>query len=233
MSTLVSDCPRCGTNKITFDLRSAHQIDQRYNWQRIYETFCVCRHCSRSTIFVVSQNKIEHEVVFVTNLLNTLKDSVNTYVQVEGYVSAKDDASAVPPAHVPEEVKSAFAEGATCLATGCNNAAATMFRLCVDLATRQLLPKEDLPGLNAKTRKNLGLRLPWLFDNKILREDLRDLSSCIKDDGNDGAHAGNLRQEDAQDICEFTYELLGKIYTENKKIELAKERRLQRRKEQT
>jgi hypothetical protein len=42
--------------------------------------------------------------------------------------------------HLPANIENAFSEGAGCLSIECFNAAATMFRLCVDLATRPLLP---------------------------------------------------------------------------------------------
>jgi hypothetical protein len=91
-----------------------------------------------------------------------------------------------------------------------------------------MLPKEE-PGLNSKTRRDLGLRLPWLFDNGILPADLRALSSCVREDGNDGAHAGTLKKEDAQDLLDFTTALLERIFTEPERLRLAEERRAQRR----
>jgi hypothetical protein len=53
-----------------------------------------------------------------------------------------------------------------------SNAAGTMFRLCVDLATRSKLPTKlidqpDAPGLNADIRSKLALRLKWLFDTGL------------------------------------------------------------------
>ena len=92
-----------------------------------------------------------------------------------------------------------------------------------------MLPEGEVDCLNARIRRNLGLRLPWLFDNGVLPDALRELSSCIKDDGNDGAHEGTLSEQDAGDILNFTYAILERIYTEPKRIELAKERRAARR----
>ncbi|WP_373017600.1 DUF4145 domain-containing protein [Thiomicrorhabdus sp.] len=105
-----------------------------------------------------------------------------------------------------------------------------MFRLCLDLATKELLPSDndETTGLNNRVRRNLGLRLPWLFDNNILPESLKELSNCIKDDGNDGAHEGILTTEDAEDILDFTFILLERLYTEPKRIEFAQERQRQR-----
>ena len=40
-----------------------------------------------------------------------------------------------------------------------------MFRLVVDIATVELLPIDEADRPNAKTCRDLGLRLPWLFEN--------------------------------------------------------------------
>ena len=107
-----------------------------------------------------------------------------------------------------------------------------MFRLCVDLTTRKMLPdpKEETEGLNAKTRRDLGLRLPWLFDNGLLPENLRELAECIREDGNDGAHTGMLERPEAMDLLDFTTVLFERIYTEPEKLKLADKRREERRK---
>ena len=116
-----------------------------------------------------------------------------------------------------------------CLAVSCNNAAGTMFRLCIDIVTRQMLPEEDEHDLNARNRRNLGLRLPWLFDHGSLPESLRELSTCVWEYGNDGAHAGTLTSEDAEDLLDFTCLLLERIYTEPARLRLAEARRHERR----
>lgn len=230
MAELVADCPRCGSKKITFDVTQEHFIKRQYSWQYWYEAFAICRHCKRSTTFVLSQNvDSDHDTVHKNGLLK-LTSAINRYMNIEGFISLKDAAAVAPPDHLPEEIAAAFNEGTKCLAIGCNNAAAAMFRLCVDIATRQMLPKIDEPGLNAKVRRNLGLRLPWLFDTNRLPDALRDLSSCIKEDGNDGAHEGTLSKEDAADLLDFTTSLLERMYTEPERIRLANERRDARRK---
>jgi hypothetical protein len=92
-----------------------------------------------------------------------------------------------------------------------------------------MLPQEEAEGLNAKVRRDLGLRLPWLIASGRLPETLKELSSCIKEDGNDGAHAGTLKQPDAEDLLDFTIALLERIYTEPERLRLARERRDSRR----
>ncbi|WP_227470217.1 DUF4145 domain-containing protein [Massilia sp. YMA4] len=153
---------------------------------------------------------------------------VSNNYDIVGAVTLKDNASEPPPEYLPNNIKAIFEEGASCLAANCFNAAATMFRLCIDLATKSMMPPvpADLPS---KIRRNLGLRLPWLFDNGKLPEALRELADCIKEDGNDGAHEGTLGRLDAEDVRDFTYVLLQRIYTEPAQLGLAKERRNARR----
>ena len=231
MAQLVADCPRCKAQKTTFDVLSDKPIYMHYGWQVYYEAFSICRHCQRSTVFVLSSKDGSKQKEIHDNIqLSNFNGSLNRLVDIKSYVSLKDEVGIEPPEHLPENMRAAFVEGATCLAVKCYNAAGTMFRLCEDLATRPLLPEEDQNGLNAKIRRDLGLRLPWLFGRGILPVGLRDLAICIKDDGNDGAHAGTLQKEEAEDLMDFAYELLERLYTEPKRLELAKQRREDRRK---
>lgn len=229
MSDLVANCPRCGSSRITFDLLSETIVGVQYGWQQWYEAFCICRHCGRSTIFVLSDKEINSKEIIQKTGLSKVGIAVNNLVNIESFISLKDCAAIEPPEHLPDAIKSAFSEGARCLSVACFNAAGTMFRLCVDIATRALLPKEEEPGLNNKTRRDLGLRLPWLFERGLLPVALRELSSCIKEDGNDGAHAGSLGKSEAEDLLDFTTALLERLYTEPERLRIAKERRDARR----
>ncbi|WP_232834592.1 DUF4145 domain-containing protein [Rhodoferax ferrireducens] len=104
-----------------------------------------------------------------------------------------------------------------------------MFRLSVDLATQELLPPaSEVGGPNGRQRRDLGLRLQWLFDNGKLPEELHDLAHCIKEDGNDGAHRGTLSEADAEDMLDFTVHLLERRYTLPKRILDAAARRAER-----
>jgi len=233
MAELVTDCPRCHAQKITFDMAQAHIFKKEHGWQQWYEAFCVCRHCRRSTVFVLAESVDgNYKAVHEKGLLN-FAGAVNRYVNIEGFINLKDTAACEPPEYLPGNIENVFREGATCLAVGCNNAAGTMFRLCIDLVTRIMLPEDEADGLNARVRRDLGLRLPWLFDHSILPAGLKELSTCVREDGNDGAHAGTLTREDAQDLLDFTTVLLERIYTEPERLRFAKERRDKRRSAQS
>ncbi|PCK00643.1 MAG: hypothetical protein COA45_01350 [Zetaproteobacteria bacterium] len=136
-----------------------------------------------------------------------------------------------PPKHIPEDIERIFKEGSESLTGNCPNAAGAMFRLCIDLVTKKLLPDDSVPveGLNRDVKKKLFNRLEWLFKRNILPDDLKELSDCIREDGNDGAHDGSLTSEDSEDLFEFTYILLERIYTQPAQVESAAKRRQERR----
>lgn len=232
MALLVSDCPRCGAKRINFSIVGASQcgrfVDNRRTGISIdyFEIQCVCAECRRSTLFKANQATSK------SSLGNTdwriaafnLKDIAS----IEGVVSPADLSFDPPPEYLPSDIETAFNEGSKCLSIGCFNASATMFRLCLDFATKALLPPASEEP-NSKIRRSLGLRLNWLFDHHLLPEALRDLAECVKDDGNDGAHEGILDKESALDLRDFAFLLLERIYTEKARLEEAKRRRDERR----
>lgn len=84
---------------------------QEYGWQYWYEAFCICRHCGRSTIFVLSERLDgDYRHVHEVGLLK-VEGALNNYVEVKGHISLKDQASATPPDHIPQKIESVFREG--------------------------------------------------------------------------------------------------------------------------
>ena len=71
--------------------------------------------------------------------------------------------------------------------------------------------------------------MPWLILHGKLSANLGTLASVVKEDGNDGAHAGTLKRSDAEDLQDFTYLLLERIYTEPARLRAAEARRAERR----
>jgi hypothetical protein len=152
---------------------------------------------------------------------------INDAVDVTNYINLKDLPQQTPPEYLPAEIEVAFKEAATCQSTQCWNASAAMYRSCIDLATKALLPTEGEPNRNI--RHKLGLRLEWLFDNQKLPTTLKELSHCIQQDGNDGVHDVNLTKLEVEDVADFTVEILETIYTIPGKLQQAQLRRDKRR----
>jgi transcription elongation factor Elf1 len=150
MADLVANCPRCGSQSITHDVTAVNLVRKEHGWVKTFEAFATCRSCRRSTMFLIRERNDTHDTkAFEQMSPLDIEVALNRHFKVEGFISLKDQATVAPPEHVPENIAKVFREGATCLRVECWNAAGTMFRLCVDLATRPMLPEGDVPGLNS------------------------------------------------------------------------------------
>lgn len=234
MAILTHDCVRCGARNMTFDVRGANNVGRLgADWQFALECFSICRACGLSTVFKLQIFDYNNRDRFrqAVNIWLDQSVTLNNYFRIEGYVSSSDKATASPPEGIPNDLAAIFKEAARCHSIGCSNAAGTMFRLCLDRATQGFLPdpNEATEQPNGRQRRDLGLRLPWLFAHNRLPAALEPLSHCVREDGNDGAHAGNLSSEDAEDLIDFTTALLDRLYAEPERLRLAQERRDARR----
>lgn len=227
MTELTANCPRCNLKHTTFEVRHLNVTDP-HTYQS--ECYAICRGCHKGSIFVVRPANNAFQVFYaIVEKQTDMPGNITEYVAIERAVSVRDHAGLLPPEHLPKALHKAFTEGTACLSINCPNAAASMFRLCIDLTTRSMMPTEDVEGLNSKVRRSLGLRMEWLFATNRLPSALQDLSQAIKDDGNDGAHEGTLTKADAEDLQDFTFALLERLHTEPMRLRLAKERRDARR----
>jgi hypothetical protein len=232
MATIVDNCPRCGAQKITFDIYAQQFRKLIYGWKVEYEAYSVCRKCSAGTIFILGAKSSIIQEHYIDMPLSTFEKDITEHYEVDGFISVKDIAVAEPPEFLPEDICKAFNEAARCFSVKAYNGASAMFRLCLDLATKPLLPKtEDQQAVqpNEKQRRDLGLRLAWLFEKQIIPVTFKELAKCVREDANDGAHVGNLTKVDAEDLQEFTYALLERLITEKERIKRAEERRAARR----
>jgi hypothetical protein len=230
MPQLIANCPRCGVRKGTFDVQAANFVQQEYGWMNYHEVCALCRHCHGYTIFYVHDDVNANYEEFHQIGFMKYGGVLNDYVKVKGHISLKDHATVASPEHVPDHIAKIFHEGVTSDAVQCYNAACAMYRLCIDLTTKSLLPPEaQATGPNAHQRGNLAARLNWLFDNDRLPASLRELSHCIREDGNDAAHDGSVDEDEAADLQDFTIHLLENVYTTPTRLALAKDRRAARR----
>ncbi|MGY4332784.1 hypothetical protein ACVWWG_007201 [Bradyrhizobium sp. LB7.2] len=231
MAQLVANCPRCGADKMTFDVENSVNVGTKHGWQRWFEIFSICRNCHRPTIYRVSQNKPawDNQGPAFRNAPEKFQDSLSPHFEIEGFVNLSDRANVEAPEHTPPLIAEVFREAASSIAVNNWNAAGAMFRLAINLATQPLLPPGSMPGLTRRKRRDLGPRVEWLMQNGLISKDLFDLSECIREDGNDGAHDGTLKKEDAADLLDFTAALFERMFTEPERLRLAKERRDKRR----
>ncbi|WP_295376832.1 DUF4145 domain-containing protein [uncultured Stenotrophomonas sp.] len=108
------------------------------------------------------------------------------------------------PDHVSDAVRRPFVQGLDNAERGNSDAAASMFRKAIDVATRELDP--------STTGKPLAKRIDLLADNGKLTSDLKEWAHLIRLDGNQGAHDDEeLSRDEIEQLKEFTRLFL--IYT--------------------
>ncbi len=230
LATFVGDCPRCGTLRTNFDCYGTLPLETQHGWRVFLEIYLVCRVCHRSSIFLVYQKKSDESLTRALQQQNKIVEttgSLNDFLHFERVISVGDRNVAAPPEDLPNSLSSVIIEGNKCISVGCWNAAAAMYRLALDLATKDLLPENG--EFSSAVRDKLAFRLEWLFNEKLLPLDLKSLAECVRQDGNDGAHDGNLTEIEAKDLQEFATEMLRRLYSEPARIKKAEDRRLERR----
>ncbi len=249
MTIIFDDCPACGAKDMEFDINNVNDCSFPRHYDspetfdafasgqkgrcRRYDLLSVCPKCHNEIAFVISE-PYDWETDERTERDHPMKQIglIEYNFQIEGIVRVCDNVAILPPDFIPQNIKAVFEEAIRCLSMQCWNAAGAMFRLCLDLTTKDMiqeLPENSKEGLTEHHRKILKPRLDWLFENKKLPEDLKDLVECIKDDGNVGVHDARLTRDDSFEILNFTVMLLEHIYTAPAKRKRAKEKRDQRK----
>lgn len=216
---------------MTFDILADVHMGTEYDWQHWHELAARCRRCQRQSLMLVSLHNSLHKKGFGKDgSITAIGGDIAYAFSFERLITTADLAANDAPEFLPENIDRAFKEGTRCLAIGCHNAAAAMFRLCLDLATKARLLAEASPEEPLKREKfSLGHRLAWLFERGILPADLKDLSAAVKEHGDDGAHDGALDATDADDLYDFAFALLDRLYTQPARLEEAKARRAERK----
>lgn len=219
---------------MTFDVLARNDLQDGGDsgWKHKFEVYSVCRRCGKGTIFIIELEQYQIEQSVKSKDFWGLAHVLNSSFSILRFISIRDRAAHAPPEHVPDDIAAAFREGATCLSVECFNAATAMFRLCVDLATKPLLPEAgdaEQPQPTNHQRRNLKPRIEWLIENHKLPSDLAELLDNLREDGNDGAHDGTLGRADAEDAMDFAQVLLQRLFTNPARLKLARDRREARR----
>ena len=217
---------------MTFDILADVYVHTRFDWQHFHEVTSLCRRCDLPSIMLVKLHQSSLKGNYGTNgSVTRISTDIERAFTFERVISKADFAAKDTPTFLPENIDRAFKEGTRCLAIDCHNAAAAMFRLCLDLATKSMLPEQGAAGgPNGNQRRNLAPRLEWLFAANLIQPDLQDLSTAVKDYGNDGAHDGTLDDNEADDLYDFAFALLERLYTQPERIKQMRARRDERKK---
>lgn len=246
---LVHNCNFCNSNNIRLDvLQTTLHSYKSYGSDIFYwQAFCTCSNCKNGMIFKIDadHDKIREDLNLAyadkesfqnkKNLCLLEKSNINDHVRIRGLITPPYKKQNPCPNHVPEIIKNIYDEATTCLSINCFVASGSMFRLCLDLVTKDLLVKwleenQTSPQQpNKEQRNKLSNRIDFLIEQEQIPKRLKELAHSVRHDGNDSAHDGNTGEAEALDCLDFTKALLTEIYTLPEQINEANRRRLERR----
>lgn len=233
MPLLQIDCPRCGAKSMTADVPVSVGIGNSVRPTH-WEVFAVCRKCKKGSIQKVraASNSLSGIAASMGNFVpHTVNGNLDHLVDIIGGLDSSDFSPADVPEYMSPTVRNAYVEAVSNIRMGCPNAAAAMFRLALDLATKekvQAIPAAD-PQPNSDEKRVLAKRVDWLFEQKLLPATLKPLATALRENANDGAHDGVLTMQDANDLYDFAEALMYEIYTVPGQINAINKRRVARR----
>ncbi len=241
MPHIIADCPNCGDTKREFEVSSTNccNLHKHYKsikefetnnpsleWGNKYELFTACKKCHYKIIFIIAE-PFSHETCEYIKRSPPMEVEglLNGIFEIEGIVRVCDNVACPAPDFIPQDIKAVFEESVKCLSMRCWNGAGAMFRTCLDIATKKMLPPKGTTGIKSSEKNYLAARIGWLFNNGKLPKDLKELAECIKDDGNVSVHVAGLTKEDAMETLRFTVMILEYVYTAPAQRKRAKQKR--------
>lgn len=197
--TLVRDCPHCAVTGVAMRpigivSTGVNKSTAAFACNRCSEVLCISFfHPPNAAGWVTSNG---------TGDFDTIAKSSNV-IAIREYPE-KDALQA--PDHISAAVKRAFSQGLDNARRGNTDAAASMFRKAIDVATRELDP--------SCSEKPLAKRIDLLADNGKLTTDLKEWAHLIRLDGNQGVHDDEeLSAYEIGQLQEFTRLFLTYTFT--------------------
>lgn len=239
MPELKVDCPRCGVKAVTADMGDAVVLSKDVAGHATrWEAAGRCRRCHLSAIYKLSRKDNQLARMALVGIQGQLMRQAGHWDEVvtcDGYVGLIDNADVDVPEHLPGDVQIAYREALICIKVRCPNAAASMLRLSLDLATKKMLgevtdglPDEAVPKV---VQDRLANRIQWLIENRHIPLRLKGLANEVRLSGNDGAHDGTLTMHDVLDLRDFAEAVLVDMFTAVGRLARAEARRKARRAE--
>ena len=109
--------------------------------------------------------------------------------------------ASIAPNHTPPSVAGRFLEGEAAYERHSWNAAVSMYRSALDIATK------SLPGVPAK--QSFYTRLKWLADNGRITAEMKTWADRVRLEGNEALHdPDDFTEEDARPLRLFTLSFL-------------------------
>ena len=216
MAMLVTTCPHCESQKMTFIFQGESQmmIDDLPEWN----TFWICSLCDNAVIAVlVASSEIGH----THNPESLTNQMMNHYAIASMYPKLEVTA----PDHIPERILDVYNEGNDCLSHHNCTSAGIMFRKVLEMTTIEIGPDDS-----SFRSKPLYHRIEALAATQRLPDSMRELAHEIRLGGNVAAHEETYSQKEAEEMQAFTELFLTYLFTLPHKIKESTRRAVKKRK---
>lgn len=193
MPVLVYDCPRCASARMTHELVYARKLDQAGN---VLHAMMACARCNDTSVVVLLP-------LPVGSL--TPKDVPH----IEDYFKPIDirpkPETIEAPYGTPDRIARRFIEAEGGFRSGHWNSAVTMYRSCLDIATKQLAPNH--------AKLAMAKRIRAMSTDNQLPPAMADWADQVRLDGNEAVHGEDEFSEDeAAPLRHFTRMFLTYAY---------------------
>ncbi|WP_414831845.1 DUF4145 domain-containing protein [Afifella sp. YEN Y35] len=213
------DCPHCHTKSSGFQVeggfrRSSDLISRRDPAVFIDEDWFLlsCGRCKKCiTAQYISEHNSHRELKNVLSQHGSLEDIGYTYK-----VHFPSEVTLEEPEHLPSKVASPFRQAISNISAENWDAAGTMVRKALDVATRDMARTRIGNEKRSETIVKLWLkkRIEALTSEGLLTVDLSDLAGVLKDGGDEAAHDDEpYSKEDAIRLVGYAQAFLTYAYT--------------------
>lgn len=205
MSTLMHDCPHCGTKRAGFSVHGSSAPNPTNPTRK--HTMFVCNTCGESVVVTTSSSAHENPAGLAGEI---------AHQQTCKLLSVYPEPVRVEiPSCLPAQVAKSFKEGCDILPQS-PTMSAVAFRRTLELALKDLSPDIEAWKLEKRIDKMAAAGL--------LTKDLQDWAHHLRIDGNDAAHEGeDGSKETAIQLRELTRFILMYLYSLPAQVKKARE----------
>lgn len=205
MPVLVHDCPYCGAEHVGFEFLSSRPAPSL--GQHVYNSMFACNACAKAVVALIRTKGANVEVI-----LGNVNDSIHIHsIQIFPQRQA-----ASCPEYCSPEISKAFLQAEENIMRGHAEAAASMDRRAIEIATKLIAP--DLAA------KKLNERINDLSTRHMITPALKDWAHGLRIFGNEALHdIEGVTIEEARQAHELTRFMLIYLFTLPEQVRLSKE----------
>lgn len=219
-SFFVRNCVRCGTRAVVHNVHGEVRVGKPF--ANSHELAAACASCRQFSIYTWGAPAAGRN------------DASGYNGNIEDYAGERLSKDPVRIAvvskelseHIPNRVTDLFREANECLQMNYCEAAGSMFRKALDVATKHIY-SHDVRLDGKEPAQALRARIKSMGEMGILEADIVELADVAALDGNDAAHdIDPYSREEAEALEDLTLDLLDRLFVRPAKIAAVKAKQI-------